>query len=134
MRRIFQFVALTLALLLLAPEAFASVICKAPAHPQACSKSCCAGMDDGTMQMDGDVMTAGNTTQISPSPCCVVTVTNAMLTAAQTSAPESKTTALAPTAVVVLAALPMPRKRADELPPGLFLRQPTPSRLCTFLI
>ena len=134
MRRLFQSVAFVLALLMLAPAAFASIVCKTQAHQQACNKSCCAGMDDGTMPMDGDAITAGNTTQISPSPCCVVTVTDAMLTAAQTSAPDSKTVALAPTTVVVLAALPVQRQRTAEYPPGLFLRQPTPSRLCTFLI
>jgi len=134
MQRVFQFVAFALVLLLTAPAVYAGMACKSPVHHQECSKTCCAGMDSMAMAMGSDARTTEDTPQLSQSACCVVAVTDATLPAALASAPRGESAAMAPVTVVVLAALPMQRTGTDEFPPGLSLQEPTPSRLCTFLI
>lgn len=134
MRRISQFVALLLALLLLAPAASAELVCKAQAQHEACSKSCCAEMDAGMMSMGGDALMAQNLAQLSATPCCEAAVRDALPLAAPSSASGTEAAPLAPTAVAALAALPTQPPVDREFPPGQAFRGPTPARLCAFLI
>lgn len=140
MRRLFQFVSAVLVLLLLAPVASATLACKAEARRPACSKSCCAQMDDMKMAMDmstmdTDAMLAeNNAAQLTPAACCVASEHESLQPAAPASADGNEVSAAAPTTVAVLVELPTLAALAVEDPPGLRLRSPSPSRLCTFLI
>lgn len=134
MRRLFQFVSVVLVLLLLAPAASATLTCRAEAHRPACSKSCCADMDGMSMTMDTDAMATRNSAQLAPVACCVASDHDVLQPATPANADSNEVVAPAPTTIAILVELPTFATLAVEDPPGLRLRVPSPSRLCTFLI
>jgi hypothetical protein len=135
MRRISQFVSFALALLMLVPAASLVMVCNARVEQQVCSKRCCEGMAGMDMPMSDQAMSAGNEVQLSHPACCIVTETDSALPATPASRQKVELVAVVYVVAHLLAtALPEGRTHARIFSSGFAFREPTPSRLCTFLI
>jgi hypothetical protein len=138
MKRFFQSVSVLLALLLLAPPVWATMQCtRAMAHSadgSAHSMQCCDGMDGMSMPM-GDTVQSANNAQLSQGPCCIVTVTDAVVPASVSDDELILSTAAAPLlAVEAPALLQTGWDTGAQSPPLAVPRGPSLSRLCTLLI